>query len=163
MGHAVVDTVVERPPAEALAAWTDPERWSSFVDGLARVLRVAPGWPAEGSEATWESTPEGRGRVSERVAAYEALPPAPDVAVQSTPGRFVTRVEDDSLSGTQTAAFAPIAEGTQLQLELEYDLRRSGPLSGLTDLLFIRRAIRDSLRRTVDRFAAELSDEPPIH
>jgi hypothetical protein len=155
MGVARTNAVVELPPDRAIARFADVARWRSFVDGFARAVQVAPSWPTAGSELTWESTPGGRGRVRERVEAYEAPPPAPDVAPQSMPGRLVTHVEDESLTGTQTATFAPHDRGTVLGLELDYDLRRAGPLSGLTDVLFIRRAIRDSLRRTLERFAAE--------
>jgi hypothetical protein len=155
MGRAQAVAIVELPPDEALEQWADVDRWRSFVDGFGRTSEVSPSWPVEGSEITWDSTPEGRGRVRERVEAYEAPPPAPDVAPQSKPGRLVTRVNDESLVGTQTATFEAYGGGTRLQLELEYELRRRGPLSGLTDALFIRRAIRDSLERTVERFAAE--------
>jgi hypothetical protein len=160
MGVARARGVVERPPDEALERYVDVGRWSAFVDGFARVLGVSSSWPVEGSEVTWQSTPEGRGRVREGVVTYEAPPPAPDVAPQSSPGRLVTEVTDDSLTGTQTATFSPEGEGTLVDLALEYELTERGALTGLTDLLFIRRAIRDSLRRTLRRFAAEVSDEP---
>ena len=155
MGQARASAIVGLSPADALERWTDVESWGSFVDGFARPLEVGESWPTAGSRVAWESTPEGRGRVHERVEEYAALPPAPDVAMQSMPGRLVTRVEDQSLEGTQTAAFTPHQRGTRLDLELDYQLTRGGALSGLTDVLFIRRAIRDSLRRTVERFAAE--------
>ena len=158
MGQARANAIVGLSPADALERFADVERWGSFVDGFARPLEVSESWPIEGSEVTWESTPDGRGRVRERVMAYEAVPPAPapDVAMQSTPGRLVTRVEDQSLRGTQTATFAPHAGGTRVDLELDYELTQGGALSGLTDVLFIRRAIRDSLRRTVEGFASEV-------
>ncbi len=155
MGRARANAIVGLSPADALERWTDVERWGSFVDGFARPLEVGESWPRAGSQVAWESTPEGRGRVRERVESYEAVAPAPDVAMQSTPGRLVTRVEDQSLEGTQTATFAPHQGGTSLELELDYELNQGGALSGLTDVLFIRRAIRDSLRRTVERFASE--------
>lgn len=160
MRQARADAVVDLPPDEALAIWTDVERWRSFVDGFARAEQVTPDWPEPGAEVVWRSTPEGRGRVTERVESYEAPPPAPDVAPESEPGRLVTRVADDSLEGTQTATFALGPEGTHLELELEYELRGGGGrLRGVTDLLFIRRALRDSLRRTVEAFVAEAAPE----
>ena len=161
MGRARANAIVGLSPADALERWTDVERWGSFVDGFARPLEVGESWPTVGSQVAWESTPEGRGRVRERVESYEAVAPGPDVAMQSTPGRLVTRVEDQSLTGTQTATFAPHQAGTHLGLELDYELSRGGALSGLTDVLFIRRAVRDSLRRTVERFAAEAPSSSP--
>ena len=163
MGHVSAEAAVSLPPAEALELWTDPARWPSFVDQFARLVEVGPDWPTRGSAITWESTPDGRGRVSEQVEDYAAPPPGPEVAAQSGAGRLVTRVRDRSLTGVQTATFAPAPDGTRMALELDYELSGGGPLRGLTDLLFIRRAIRDSLERTLARFAAELSGETAIH
>ena len=148
------------PPAEALELWIDPGRWPAFVDGLARVVEVSDDWPEPGAELVWESTPAGRGRVTERVVAYEVPPPAPEVAMQSHPGRLVTHVSDRSLTGEQAVTFAPAPEGSQVELALDYRLPGGGPLPALTDLLFIRRALRDSLRRTLRGFAV-VTAEPP--
>jgi hypothetical protein len=163
MGRAVASTTVGIPPAEAIELWVDLARWPAFIDGFARTVAVSSEWPAAGAELVWESTRGGRGRVTERVESYEAPPPGPDVAIQSHPGRLLTRVRDDSLEGRQSASFAPVPDGTRIELELDYKLSGGGPVQGVTDLLFIRRAIRDSLGRTLDRFAAELSDGSPIH
>jgi polyketide cyclase/dehydrase/lipid transport protein len=160
MGRARAAAVVELPPAEALERFANVRAWGSFVDGFARCGRIAPEWPVEGSEVSWESTPGGRGRVRERIESYVAPPPAPDVAPQSRPGRLVTHVEDDSLTGVQTATFAPHGAGTRLELGLDYELKRRGALTGITDALFIRRAIRDSLRRTAERFASDAANRP---
>ena len=46
-----------------------------------------------------------------------------------------------------------------MELTLEYELARGGPFRGLADALFIRRALRDALRRTVRRFAVEAEEE----
>src|SRR5688500_1420576 len=43
-------------PPEALALWTDVERWPSFVEGYARRLELAPDWPAKGARVVWESS-----------------------------------------------------------------------------------------------------------
>lgn len=159
MGRVAVGTTVSLPPAEALELWTDVGRWRSFVDGFAHAVEVAPHWPTEGAKVVWESLPGGRGRVSERVEDYGSPPPGPEVAVQSGAGRLVTAVHEDSLEGRQSASFAPAAAGTRVELELAYELTRGGPLRGVTDVLFIRRALRDSLRRTLTRFAAEAAGE----
>lgn len=155
MRRAADATTVPIPPAEALELWADLDRWPSFVDGLSRVVEVTEDWPEAGAELVWESTRGGRGRVAERVEAYEAPPPGPDVAMQSNPGRLVTRVSEEALTGEQTVTFSPEPEGARVDLALDYELTRSGLLQPVTDLLFIRRALRDSLRRTLGRFAAE--------
>jgi hypothetical protein len=80
--------------------------------------------------------------------------------VESGDGRLVTQVFEEALSGIQTfAAFPDPGGGSVVEVSLEYELARSGPLRGLADALFIRRALRDALRRTLHRFAVEAEEE----
>ena len=44
-------------------------------------------------------------------------------------------------------------------VELDYELTKYGPLRAVADVIFIGRALRDSLRRTLGRFAVEAEDE----
>jgi hypothetical protein len=130
---------------DAEALWYDTSRWPSFVDGMGHVARIEPGWPREG-EVMWDSKPGGRGRVIETVARYTA-----------GDGQDV-EVEDERLTGTQSVRFAPVDEGrVTVSLELNYRLKRTDPLAPIVDALFIRRAVRDSLARTLRRFAIELA------
>ena len=69
---------------------------------------------------------------------------------------------EERLTGTQTVRFAPTEDGSRVELILDYSLTRGGPFSGITDLLFIRRAERDSLRRTLRRFATEAAEEAAL-
>ena len=138
--------------ADAETLWYDLTRWPSFVEGFKHVERVEGDWPAAGSRLIWQSVPDGRGRVSEEVTAY----------VQREGQSAV--VADPRISGRQRITFAPAQgpgdqRGTAMTLELEYELRESGPLGAVTDLLFIRRAQADALRRTLLRFARELQAE----
>ena len=130
--------------SEAETLWYDVTRWPAFVDGFSHVVRADPEWPESGS-LTWASTPHGRGRVIERVTEYE-------LRVGQT-----ARVEDERLAGEQTVSFeaGPGDGTTRVTLALDYALKEQAPLSALTDLLFIRRAVRESLQRTVTRFARE--------
>jgi hypothetical protein len=131
--------------AEAL--WYDSSRWATFIDGFGHLVALDPGWPREGS-ATWDSTPGGRGRVLERVARYTA-----------GDGQDL-EVEDEKLTGTQSVRFAVAGEDrVAIELELEYRLKRMFFGAQLVDWLFIRRALRDSLHRTLRRFAIELAAE----
>lgn len=134
-------------PAAALALWTDLRRWPDFVEGFARVASVDRSWPATGSELVWETVPDGRGRVSERVEGYDAG------------ARIVTRVADPSLAGVQTATFSETDAGSRIELELDYELASGGALQKITDVLFIRRALAASLARTLNRFATEADDQ----
>ena len=57
-------------------------------------------------------------------------------------------------------AFTGLEDGVGITLSLDYRLKGGVPgLKTLLDLLFIGRAVRDSLRRTLARFARELEDE----
>jgi hypothetical protein len=67
------------------------------------------------------------------------------------------RVEDAQLRGTQAVAFEARDDGCRMTLELAYELKRAGFGGVLTDLFFVRHALRESLRRTLERFAIELA------
>ena len=68
-------------------------------------------------------------------------------------------VQDDQLYGVQSVSFAAVEDGTVVALELDYRLISSNPLKGLLDLLFVRRAIAESLGRTLARFGRELDSD----
>jgi uncharacterized membrane protein len=147
---AKATTLVGLAPAEALALWTDLQRWPSFMEGFARVKRANGEWPEQGSLITWESIPDGRGLVTEKVLSLEE-------------GLIETEVFEDALAGRQTARFVSGDAGeTRAELELEYKLTRSGLLRQVTDVLFIRRALNDSLTRTLRRFAVEAEEEAAL-
>jgi hypothetical protein len=147
MRSASAQTDVVLTPEAALRLWTDTDRWATFVEGFARTLERSPEWPAAGSRVVWESTPAGRGRVTEKVMEGEG------------PDRFVTVVFEERLNGTQTFRVVESEGGSRAELSLDYQLTKYGPLSGVADAIFIRRAIRDSLRRTLFRFAVEAEEE----
>jgi Polyketide cyclase / dehydrase and lipid transport len=147
MGAAHDAATVALAPEPAFELWTDLSRWATFVDGFGHVDRVDDSWPAEGAKLVWRSGPSGRGTVTERVVASELG------------ARLVTQVYDERMSGTQAVRFTPAEGGSRVDLELEYTLNRAGPLAPITDLLFIRRAQLDSLRRTLRRFATEAAEE----
>ncbi len=136
--------------AQAEALWYDSARWPSFVDGLKHVHAVEGDFPQAGAVIKWESFPGGRGRVLEKVIAYE-----PRSGQQ-------LEVRDTQISGRQTLTFGPPpdGDGVRLELELEYAVTKRSIFTPLVDLLFVRRAQTDSLRRTLLRFARELEAEP---
>jgi hypothetical protein len=130
--------------SEAEALWYDPKRWPAWVDGFGHLFKLEGEWPAAGARAVWDSRPGGRGRVVERVAAYEARS-----------GQTLA-VEDEKMQGTQKVGFEPGPEGVAIALELEYEIKDANFFTPLTDALFIRRAMRESLQRSLIRFAQEL-------
>jgi Polyketide cyclase / dehydrase and lipid transport len=142
MGRARAVVRVPGHAADAEVLWYDPARWPVWVDGFGHALSVPDGWPAEGA-LHWVSRPGGRGRVLEQVTAFE--PRA---------GQTLA-VEDERLHGTQRVTFTPGPDSVAVTLELEYELKERNPLTPLVDLLFVRRELAASLRRTLARFARE--------
>jgi hypothetical protein len=129
---------------DAETLWYDTGRWAAWVDGLETVLAVDGDWPRVGGEVTWESGPAGRGHVTERVVGYERLT-----------GQTLD-VDDDSISGRQTISFTPADDGgVEIVLELEYKIKKRSILTPVVDRLFIRNAVRASLRATLSRFGVE--------
>ena len=150
MGTVREAVAVRLDPQRAFVLWADVARWPTFVDGFARVKRQDDAWPEEGAKLVWESTPEGRGIVTERV-------------VGSHQGVcLITQVLEERCTGTQTVTFHPEPDGAVAQIEYEYELSKGGPLRGITDVLFIRRAQSDSLVRTLRRFAVEAAEEAEL-
>jgi hypothetical protein len=120
---------VPGPEEPVLALWYDTARWPAFVDGLKAVVRADPEWPADG-RVEWESTPHGPGRTRETALGDGAV-----------------RVEDERMTATRTVRYAD----DRLHVTLAYELKGANPFVGF----FVRRALRDSLERTLARFAAE--------
>jgi hypothetical protein len=128
---------------EAEQLWYDTVTWGRWVEGLERVTDVSGDWPRVGGHIVWESGPAGRGRVTERVVEFEQLS-----------GQTV-EVEDDSIRATQSVTFVPLDDGAEVTLVLDYKLKRHSIVMPVVDVLFIRNAMRASLRATLARFAAE--------
>ncbi len=137
MGRISASAAVPGSVQDAEALWHDVNRWPAFVDGFAAVVERDPEWPAAG-RLVWRSTPHGRGTVHERVVA---------------PG--VSEFHDDRLTGTQRVEFAPHGDHARITLAMEYRIEDANALTPFVDLLFVRRALRDALQRTVARFARE--------
>lgn len=141
--HAAID--VRATPEEAQDLWLDPTRWPSFIDGFGHVAGTRGDWPAPGSSITWDSRPGGRGRVL-------------DIVDHHAPGEQTTLTEEDErTTATQRATFIELDGGCRVQVQLDYRVKPGKGVPAVVDVLFVRRAMRDALRRTLTRFAAELS------
>jgi hypothetical protein len=132
--------------SEAEALWYDHRRWPAFVDGLHHVARIEGDWPRVGARVVWDSPPGGRGRVAERVVAFE-----PRVGQ-------TLEVEDERIRGEQRVAFVAHEGGLTVRLELAWTLKVARVAPVVVDL-FVRRPQRAALERTLRRFAAELASE----
>jgi uncharacterized membrane protein len=144
MGRVAATRSVPVPVSEAEELWYDTRRWPVWMDGVAHVMKLEGNWPDEGATVVWDSPPAGRGRVVETVTRYEVRA-----------GQALA-VEDERMRATQAVAFRPAEGGAEVELSLEYELKESGPITRLTDILFIRRQLSDSLKRSLLRFAREL-------
>ncbi len=129
---------------DAESLWYDTGRWVAWVDGLDAVVSVDGDWPHVGATVVWQSGPAGRGRVTERVVEYEPLD-----------GQTVD-VQDDALTGRQSVSFTPDEHAVEITLRLEYRVTKRSIITPIVDLLFIRNAVRASLRATLARFGLEL-------
>jgi hypothetical protein len=130
---------------EAEAFWYDTSRWPTWVDGLGHVVKVQGPWPEVGAMVVWDSRPAGRGRVVERVVAREPLE-----------GQALD-IEDESIRGRQTINFTPAEGHVEVDLSLEYEIKKRSIVTPAVDVLFIRRAMAVSLARTLARFGVELA------
>jgi hypothetical protein len=133
------------PAGLAARLWVDTGRWPTFVDGFGHVVEIDEAWPAPGSRVVWQSGPAGRGRVTERMLEHDDA-------------HVVTEVFEDQLHGRQSIFFEP----GRVLMELDYELAKTGPLSRIADVLFIRRALAMALERTLRRFSTEAEDEAAL-
>jgi hypothetical protein len=146
MGRVRAEVKVNALASAAEELWYDTGRWPTFVDGLAHIAKVEGDWPREG-RVLWDAKVDGRGRVDERVVDHEARV-----------GQTVA-IEDDKITGTQRVAFEPTGDGCKVSLTLEYRLKMDPPTRQVIDV-FARRPLRDSLKRTLQRFRHELEVAP---
>jgi uncharacterized membrane protein len=146
MGKVSARIEVSGPISEAEALWYDPVRWPAFVEGLAHIAKREGDWPKQDARIVWDSVRDGRGRVVERVRRYE---PRTSQTVE---------VEDPKLRGVQTVTFEGKTDPPRTAVNLELDYKLKGATFGgpIVDMLFVRRALGDSLRKTLMRFRREL-------
>jgi hypothetical protein len=130
---------------EAWDVYFESRTWAAWVDGFQRVESSA-GYPQEGGTLVWHSTPAGRGRVTERVLEH------------SPRTRHRIAFEDPESRGELLTELAVEGEAVRVRATLNYELARGGPLAKVTDRLFVRGQVRDSLRRTLARFKHEAED-----
>lgn len=148
---ATVEASVDVPAslADVWDLYFDADRWSSWVDQFGSVASSA-GYPEVGGELLWDSTGAGRGRVRERVVAHES--------------RKLYRIEysDPESEGALETVFEmlPAEDGrlTKVTQRLTYSVKGGGPLSAVTDFLFIRSQMRRSLERSLQALRSEAVD-----
>ncbi len=145
MARLTESLLVSASLAETWAFYFEPRSWASWVDGFGSLER-ADGYPEGGGTLVWNSNPAGRGTVRERVLEH------------SPRTRHRIEFADPESSGELLSQFAVEGERTRVTLTMEYRLSARGPLSGLTDRLFVRGQIRQALQRTLLRFKHEAEE-----
>jgi hypothetical protein len=154
VGSAAESILVGAPVAEVWDFYFEPRAWPSWVDGFGQV-ESSEGYPETGGILRWRSVPAGRGVVEERVLEHE-------------PRRLHRIAFSDGLSeGELVTSFEiesdPAGEpGTLVSQEMDYRLRRRGPLGSLTDFLFVRPQIARSLARSLERLRSEVADTAAV-
>lgn len=149
MAKVSESVVIDAPLADVWDFYFAPETWPSWVDQFARV-EASDGYPEVGGTLRWQSGSAGRGAVTERVLVHEP--------------RSLHRVafDDPESEGELEVRFGiepgEGTGGTRVEQAMEYRIKGGGPLSGLTDVLFIRSQVRGSLRRSLERLRAEVLD-----
>jgi hypothetical protein len=146
MAKVSESTLVAASLAETWDFYFDPRGWPAWVDQLHVVARRDESYPEAGSRLRWRSVSAGRGEVDERVLEHEPR------------RRHRIAFSDPDTEGELTTTFAIEGESTRVTQQLEYRLRRGGPLSLLTDLLFVRSQQRRSLERSLVRLRHELEE-----
>ncbi len=142
MARITRTTELPGPISAAEELWYDLRRRVSFVEGFGHVVKLEGDWPRAGARVLWDAPPKaGRGRVAEEVDAFEARS-----------GQTVS-FEDEQLRGTQTTTFsAADADQVRVAVTLDWKLKAGNPV---TDWLFVRRAMGESLRRTLVKYRIE--------
>lgn len=145
-------TDIAAPIALAERVFYDHARWPAFIDGFGALRSVEGPWPQAGARVVWDTRPGGRGRVVEQVTRHE-----------QRVGQ-ASHVEDERIEGEQRLGFTARDGGVTVVLELEYAIKQRNVLTPLVDLLFVRRAMADSLRRTLARLRLEVlaEQDPPL-
>ncbi len=145
MATLLESLAVDASLAEVWDFYFDARGWSSWVDGL-QAVESAEGYPEAGGTLVWRSTPAGRGTVTEQVTEHQPR------------RRHQIEFADPGSSGTLLSRFEVAGPGTRVTLELDYRLARVGILSTITERLFVRGQVRQSLQRSLLRLKHEVEE-----
>ena len=147
MGKVAEERLIPASLAEVWDLYFDRDRWRSWVDEFHAVDSMSDGYPEIGGRLVWHSGAAGRGQVEETVLDHE-------------PRRLhKIRFADPHAEGEQLTTFAIEGEGTRVKIDLVYGLMQPGFLGPITDRLFIRSQMSDSLGRSLDGLRVEAQDD----
>jgi uncharacterized protein YndB with AHSA1/START domain len=146
VGKAAEELLIPASLAEVWDLYFEPATWPAWVDEFHAVDSLSDGYPEAGGRLVWRSGASGRGQVTEAVLEHE-------------PRRLHRiRYADPHSEGEQLTTFAIEGDGTKVRIELVYGLLQPGVFGPLTDRLFIRGQIRNSLIRSLEGLRAEAQE-----
>jgi uncharacterized membrane protein len=139
--------IIEASLAEVWELYFEPRGWPAWVDGFTAV-EASNGYPGRGGTLVWRSTSAGRGTVDEQVVEHEPR------------RRHRIEFSDPESRGELLTEFAIDGDRTRVDQTLEYRLARPGPFAWVTERLFVRGQVRESLRRSLSRLKHEAEEGP---
>lgn len=145
MGRLSHSVLVRASLPETWDHYFEPRGWPAWVDGFAAVESAA-GYPEEGGRLVWRSKPAGRGRVTETVLEHEPR------------RRHRVAFGDPESEGELVTAFTLDGSLTRVEQSLTYRLGAGGPLAAITDRLFVRGQVSESMQRSLARFKHEVEE-----
>jgi uncharacterized membrane protein len=140
--------VVDAPVDDVWALYFDAQRWAGWVDQFSSVVSADPGYPSAGAGLVWRSGTAGRGEVREQVLEHDP------------PRRHRVEFSDPASRGELTTTFAKEGEATSVTQELAYELASSGVFARVSDALFVRSQMKNSLARSLAGLKAEAEAGP---
>lgn len=130
---------------EVWRLYFDPVVWPSWVDGFGRVLE-SQRYPDVGGTLRWQSTPAGRGTVTEHVREHEPR------------SRHRVSFSDAESEGELLTTFEARDAITVVTQTMEYRLRKPGIRGPFVDALFVRPQLRRSLATSLARLRREAEE-----
>lgn len=151
MGRASESVLVEAPASAVWDLYFDRTRWRGWVDGFGDVSRWDDRYPETGARIQWDSKPGGRGRVLEEVLIHDPR------------SLHRIRFEDQTALGFLETEFEPQGQAAcRVTATVEYAVKDAGPLNFITDALFIRRSMAQSIGRSLTRLKRDVEGDQEL-
>jgi uncharacterized protein YndB with AHSA1/START domain len=143
VAHYTIQTLVNAPPDEVFALWTDVERMGEWVGGVTGVTDLSG--PID--------------RVGSRYVVHFGPVRSPTEVIDvERPRRFATRFGSWVLRGTSSATFEPDGDGTRIVQEFQ----TVGRMSAISAWIFSRGTYQGSFRGELEKFARLAEREAAI-
>jgi uncharacterized membrane protein len=149
MGHVKRSITVEAPVELCWAIGTDPARWREYLEGATEIKDVTGTPDQVGASFT----------APYRIAGRELEVHWTVTRVDKPRSIELTGTTDRGGHALTTTRMEPLAGGTQVEVELDYELP-GGFAGGVADRLFIERAMDRQIRHSNENFKALVEADP---